>query len=60
VTGRVLIYDLAVSSTIPLLSFDIEGGSRGEGGIIGAVSNLDSEWDRIARETRSLLLKRIH
>jgi hypothetical protein len=59
VTGRVLIFDLAKSSTSPMLSFDIEGGSRGEGGIIGAVSNLDSEWDRIARETRNLLLKRL-
>lgn len=59
VTAKVLVYDLARSAIEPVVSFDIEGGSRGEGGIIGAVSNLDSEWDRIARETRNLLLQRI-
>jgi len=59
VVGRVLVFDLAQSSTAPVLSFNIEGGSRGEGGIIGGVENLDAEWTRIARETRNLLLKKM-
>lgn len=59
VVGRVQVFDLAQSSTSPVLSFNIEGGSRGEGGIIGGVENLDAEWTRIARETRNLLLKRM-
>lgn len=59
VVGRVMVYDLAQSTTVPVLAFNIEGGSRGEGGIIGGVENLDSEWTRIGRETRNLLLKRM-
>jgi len=59
VTGRVQIFDLAKSTTTPILAFNIEGGSRGEGGIIGAVDNLNADWDRIGRETKALLLKRI-
>lgn len=59
VVGRVQVFDLAQSSASPVLSFNIEGGSRGEGGIIGGLDNLDAEWTRIARETRNLLLKRM-
>jgi hypothetical protein len=56
VTAQVLIYDLSVSREKTVASFKITGGSKGEGGIEGAVSNLDEEWDRIAFKTRDFLL----
>jgi hypothetical protein len=60
VVGRVIIYDLAVSPTVPVVSYEMEGGSRAEGGILGAVDDLNADWDRIARETRNLLLEKMN
>ncbi len=59
VVTDIMIYDLAKSSGQPVAKFRLEGGSRGEGGIIGAVTNLDAEWDRIARETCHFIQKQL-
>lgn len=57
VVGDVYIYDLSKSSTKPAATYEIRGGSRGESGIGGAIEGINTEWDRIAKETRDFILK---
>jgi hypothetical protein len=47
---RVDVFDLAVSSTEPILSFATTGGSNLSAGIPGAMTGMDDDVERTARE----------
>ncbi len=49
------VYDLAVSSMEPILSFTTTGGSNLAGGVPGAMTGADDDVDRTAREVRDFV-----
>lgn len=56
---RVDVYDLAVSTTDPIMSFTTTGGSNLAAGIPGAMAATDDDVDRTAREIREYLEKHL-
>lgn len=56
---RVEVYDLAVSSTQPILGFTTTGGSNLAAGIPGALTAIDADIERTAREIHDFLAARL-
>jgi hypothetical protein len=56
---RVDVFDLAVSATEPILSFATTGGSNLQAGIPGAMTAMEEDIDRTAREILDFLEKHV-
>jgi hypothetical protein len=56
---RVNVYDLAVSTTQPVLTFTTSGGSNLAHGLHGVATAIDNDVDRTAREIRAFLEDRL-